>query len=273
MRGVVLITGASHGIGLATAEHLAEADYMVYATCRIPEKYGALWQLGQKKYNITILALDVNVDESVKRAVSTILKIEGTIDVVINNAGFGIYGPSEMHTIAEAERLFNTNVLGVMRVNQAVIPSMRSKRKGCIINIGSIAGAVPSKNLPVYAACKAALESLSASDAHSLSEWNIKVKLIQPGPVVTAFESRTRYGSRFSHMENPYNRVLEANREQWKTMMDDGQTSEDVAIVIRQAIESPERKFWHQTSNTVSDAIGKHFKDLSGNTRVPHARL
>lgn len=243
--GVVLITGASHGIGLATAESLAKAGYQVYAACRNPLKAENLQKLAQKNLSISILPLDVNLEDSVNEAVASIVRKEGKIDFVINNAGFGIYGPSEMHTIEEMQRIFDTNVLGVMRVNQAVVPIMRKQMRGRIINIGSIAGSVPSKNLPVYSASKAALESLTASDAYRLNRWNIKVSLIQPGPVVTDFESRTCFGTRFSEVENPYLDVLAEDREKWKKIMDGGQSPFEVAQAIQTAMESPAPNLWY----------------------------
>lgn len=271
MPGIVLITGASHGIGLATTEHLAKAGYKVYATCRDPSKAENLQKLIQKGVNISVLPLDVSLEESVNKAVAVILKNEGTIDVVINNAGFGIYGPSEIHTIEEMQKIFDTNVLGVMRVNKAVVPIMRKQLQGKIINIGSISGAIPSKNMPLYSASKAALESLTASDAHRLARWNIKVSLIQPGPVITNFEPRTLFGSRFSKTDNPYLDVLSEDREKWKKIMDGGQSTFEIAQVIQTAIESHEPKLWYQTSQAVTEAISKHFKDMTGNSRVPQS--
>ena len=271
MSGIVLITGASHGIGLATVEHLAKAGYKVYATCRDPSKAEALQKLSQKELSISILPLDVNLEDSVNKAVAIILKNEGAIDTVINNAGFGIYGPSEMHTIEEMRKIFDTNVLGVMRVNQAVVPIMRKQLRGRIINIGSISGAIPSKNMPLYSASKAALESLTASDAHRFARWNIKVSLIQPGPVITNFEPRTLFGSRFNKMENPYLDALSEDREKWKKIMDAGQSPFDVAQVIQTAIEAHEPKLWYQTSQAVTEAISKHFKDMTGNSRIPQS--
>lgn len=269
MPGVVLITGASNGIGLAATEHLAMAGYKVYATCRYPAKAESLHKLTQKNLNITILSLNVNSKDSVKNAVATIFKREGTIDVVINNAGFGIYGPTEMHTIKEMIKIFNTNFFGVIRVNQAVVPIMRKQLRGRIINIGSISGAIPSKNMPLYAASKAALESLTATDAHRLARWNIRVTLIQPGAVKTNFEPRTRFASRFNNKENPYADTLPADREKWKKIMDGGQQPSAVAETIQLAIEDKEPKLWYQTSQAATEAIGKHFKDMTGNSRIP----
>lgn len=265
---VVLITGASNGIGLATTEYFAKAGYKVYATCRDPLKAEVLQKLSQTNGNISILPLDVVSEDSVTKAVAAIFNKEGAIDVVINNAGFGIYGPSEMHTLEEIRKIFETNFFGVITVNNAVVPIMRKQLRGRIINIGSISGAIPSKNMPIYSASKAALESLTASDAYRFSFWNIKISLIQPGPVITDFEPRTPYGTRFTKLENPYE-DLSADRKRWKMMMDHGQSPFEVAQVIQKAIESPDPELWYQTSQTVKDAIGLHFKNMKGTDRVP----
>jgi short-subunit dehydrogenase len=268
-QGVVLITGASQGIGLATAAHLGRAGYKVYATCRDPSKAYALQQLSKELSTITILALDVLSKESIHKAVASVMQRESVLDAVINNAGFGIYGPSETHTIEEIRQIFEANFFGVIRVNQAVVPIMRKQLHGRIINIGSISGAVPSKNLSVYSASKAALESLSASDAYHYSKWGIKVSLIQAGAVVTNFERSTPYGGHFNGAENPYADILPPNRETWATMMKNGQPASEVAKVIQEAIESPNPRLWYQTSQVVKDSIGNHFKDLTGNRRIP----
>lgn len=176
-----------------------------------------------------------------------------------------------MHTIEEMQKIFETNVFGVMRVNQAVVPIMRKQLRGRIINIGSISGAIPSKNMPLYAASKAALESLTASDAHRFARWNIRVSLIQPGAVITSFEPRTLFGSRFKILENPYLDTLLEDRAKWKEFMDGGQSPVEVAEVIQAALESEDPKLWYQTSQSVTEAISKHFKDMSGNTRIPQS--
>lgn len=268
--GIVLLTGASQGIGLATAEQLGKAGYKVYASCRDPENAEALQELSKKISNIKILALDVNSQESVDQAVTKIMKNDGTIDVLINNAGFGIYGPSEMHTIEEAQKIFNTNFFGVMRVNHTVVPIMRKALKGRIINLGSISGAIPSINMAIYGTSKAALESLSASDAYRYKKWNIKVILIQGGPIVTNFAPTIAFGTRFSKLEdNPYADVLHQDKAVWKGKMDKGIPASDVAKLIQKVIETPEPDFWYQTSQQVSQDIGRHFKDLTGNIRIP----
>ncbi len=271
--GVVLVTGASHGIGLATAEHLANNGYKVYATCRDPLKADHLQKLSKRIANISILPLDVTSEESVDKAISEIFEKEGTIDVVVNNAGFGIYGPTEVHTIEESHKILDTNFLGVLRVNQAVVPIMREQRRGRIINIGSIAGSVPSKNLAIYSASKAALASITANDAHHLAKWNIKVCLVQAGAVTTSFEFRTPSGSHFPKTKNPYSEVLAHNRKEWKQKMDGGQPPSEVAKVILKAIQSPEPDLWYQTSEVVENAMSGQYKDLTGKSQIPKSTI
>jgi short-subunit dehydrogenase len=268
---IILITGATHGIGFAATKYLAEeGGYRIYAGCR-DHHAEALLKLSESSRNVRVLPLDVTSDSSVKDAVAEILKCEKTIDVVINNAGFGIYGPSEIHTIEEIQKIFNTNFVGVIRVNNEVIPIMRKQRKGRIINIGSISGCVPSKNMAIYSAIKAALETLTAADAYALKPFGIKCSLIIPGPVVTNFERRTAFGSRFKLADNPYGDNLVDNREKWKKMMEDGQSPLDVARTIQEAMEMHEPKLWYPTSLRVEEHIKRQFTDPTGNRRIPTA--
>ena len=267
MNQVIMVTGSSHGIGLATVERLAKAGYRVYATTRDVSDAKELHALSARIHNISIEQLDVRSDVSVNRAVQNILRKEGKIDVVINNAGFGIYGPSETLNMGEIFRQFDTNVFGVMRVIHAVAPHMRARNSGRIINISSVSGIAPSKNMPVYSATKAALESLTASYACHL--YPIKFVSIQPGPVVTDFEPRTPFGHRFKKDENPYREMLQKSRYAWKKMMDGGQSPFEVAQVIQKAIESNNPDLWYQTSQAVSDLVRKHFRDPTGNNRIP----
>ena len=267
---VVLLTGASQGIGLATAEHLGRAGYKVYATCRDPEKAKDLKALAQEVSNITILNLDVTSKLSVKTAIDHVMNKEGAIDVVINNAGFGIYGPAETQSLKEIKHVFNTNLFGVIRVTHKVAPIMRNQMQGRIINIGSISGAIPSKNMPIYSCSKAALESLTATYAYHFAKWGILMALVQPGPVVTSFEPRTDFGKRFKCLEkNPYADVLNQDRAVWKKMMDGGQTPLEVAKIIQEIIESPQPQLWNPTSQAVKDAFSKQYTDITGAIRIP----
>lgn len=267
---VVLLTGASQGIGLATATLLAQKGYKVYATCRYCKNAKELLELAKRIPTIIPLELDVTSTASVQRAVAAIKMREHRIDIVINNAGCGVYGPIDSHTMGQAQEIFDTNVFGVMRVILAVLPIMKKWKGGRIVNIGSASGIQPSRNLPVYSSSKAALESLSASYAYQLAKWNIQVSLIQPGPVNTNFQKNTPDGElRIKEKNEAYSDVAHEARKYWEKTLDEGQSPLEIAKIIYKTLTTPHPDFWVPTSEAVKETIVKHFKDPSGNTRIP----
>jgi len=158
---VALVTGASSGIGQSIAELLAQSGYTVYGTSR---KGNAAEQRNYK-----MIALDVNSEESTQAAIKTVIQAEGRIDVVVNNAGFGVEaGGAEESSIAQMQQVFETNFFGVVRVIQAVLPYMRQQNQGRIINIGSILGLLPAPYMATYSATKHAIEGYSESLDHEL---------------------------------------------------------------------------------------------------------
>lgn len=184
----VLITGASSGIGRATALLFASKGWTVAATMRTPEKS----DLATKSDRIKLFKLDVTDQASVERAVGDVIAQCGAVDVVVNNAGYGIIGPFEAQTDAQVRRLFETNVFGVMNVTRAVLPHMRERREGRIVNVGSAAGRLTIPLYSTYSATKWALEGLSEGLWLELRQHNIKVKIIEPGMVKTDFFDRSR---------------------------------------------------------------------------------
>lgn len=261
---VVLITGASKGIGFATARHLAKSGFIVYAGCR--RRNAELEAFVKDIKTLKFIILDVTEQASVDRAINRILSETNRIDVLINNAGIGVYGPTELHTIDEIRRIFETNLFGAIRMNQAVIPIMREQKRGKIINISSVAGLFPSFNLPVYSASKAGLEMIGAVDRAELAKWNIRVYMIQPGPVMTQFESNTPIACR-SVSNNPYPN-LEKRHEAWKALMDKGQNALHVAELIRSVIVDA-APLWNPSSEEVADKIKMQYVDPTGMKRVP----
>lgn len=179
---VALVTGASSGIGEATALKLAAAGYKVYGTSR----RGA--QAGQRAF--PMLALDVTDDASVKAAIDELLRLEGRIDLLVNNAGFGL-GPAaaEESSIDQVRALFETNVFGVVRVSNAVLPTMRKQGSGRILNVGSGLGIIPAPFNAHYAATKHAIEGYSESLDHEVRGFGVRVAVIQPGVTRTAFDA------------------------------------------------------------------------------------
>lgn len=261
---VILITGASKGIGLETACHLAKSGYRVFAGCRQFTK--ELSGLEKSIPKLSFVFLDVTDQDSVNRAVTYVVNEAKRIDVLINNAGLGIYGPTELHTIDEIKLIFEANLYGVIRMNQAVIPIMRAQNCGKIINISSVSGLFPSINLPVYSASKAALEYISAVDKAELSKWNITVCNVHPGPVVTEFADSTPMAKR-AVTGDPYN-DLEKRRAAWNSLMATGQRAMEIAEQIR-AIIVEGSPFWNPTSEEVMKKIKAHYVDPTGRIRIP----
>ena len=179
---VVLITGCSTGIGLATATQFSNEDYQVIATARNPESSEELVELG-KKDNVLLKELDVCNQVSVDKLFDELNDFD--VDILVNNAGVGGSGSVENAGIEFAKILMETNYFGALRMIKKVIPSMRIKKSGAIINVSSQAGRRPFALMSHYCATKYALNGLSESMAHELARFNIRVTLIEPGTVIT----------------------------------------------------------------------------------------
>lgn len=179
---IALVTGASSGIGAATAERLAVAGYKVYGTSRRGN------QTGQRSFDM--LPLDVTSDESVAAAVDEVIRREGRIDLLVNNAGFNLAAAgAEESSIQQAQSLFDTNFFGIVRMTRAVAPHMRKQRSGRIINIGSILGFLPAPYMALYAATKHAVEGYSESLDHELRHWGVRVSVIEPAGTTTNIDA------------------------------------------------------------------------------------
>lgn len=177
-----LVTGASSGIGEATAERLAAAGYKVYGTSRRAAK--------ASHRSFELLPLDVTSDESVEATVRELLRLEGRIDLLVNNAGFGIApGAAEESSIEQARSIFETNFFGIARMTRAVVPQMRRQEAGRIINIGSVLGFLPAPYAALYAATKHAVEGYSESLDHELRTRGIRVSVIEPAYTKTRFDA------------------------------------------------------------------------------------
>jgi len=179
---IALVTGASSGIGEATAKRLATAGYKVYGTSR----RGA--QSGQRSF--AMLPLDVTSDESVEATVKELVRQEGRIDLLVNNAGFGVApAGAEESSIDQAKSIFDTNFFGVVRMTRAVVPHMRRQGEGRIINIGSVLGFLPMPYGALYAATKHAVEGYSESLDHELRTRGIRVSIVEPAYTKTQFDT------------------------------------------------------------------------------------
>lgn len=178
------ITGASAGIGKAAALALAKAGYRVIGTSRSAKP-------GEVREGIRMIACDVTSDESVSAAVAAAHEELGHIDLLVNNAGVGVSGAAEESSIDQVRSLFETNVFGVVRVTNAVLPLMRARRYGRILNIGSGLGLIPAPFSSHYSATKHALEGYSESLDHEVRDFGIRVAVVEPGVTRTSFESAT----------------------------------------------------------------------------------
>jgi NAD(P)-dependent dehydrogenase (short-subunit alcohol dehydrogenase family) len=179
---IALVTGASSGIGKETAARLATAGYKVYGTSR---RGG---QTGQRP--VAMLPLDVTSDESVGATISELIRLEGRIDLLVNNAGFGVApAAAEESSIEQARSIFETNFFGIIRMTRAVVPYMRKQGSGRIINIGSVLGFLPMPYGALYAATKHAVEGYSESLDHELRTRGIRVSVIEPAYTKTPFDA------------------------------------------------------------------------------------
>jgi NADP-dependent 3-hydroxy acid dehydrogenase YdfG len=178
----VLITGCSSGIGHATAGHLAERGWTVYASARRPETLADLERRGCRT-----LALDVNDEASMQAAVNTVADAEGAVGVLVNNAGYSQSGAVETVPIDQARKQFETNVFGLMRLSQLVLPGMRSQRWGKIVNISSMGGRLTFPGGGLYHATKYAVEAISDALRFELRGFGVDVIVIEPGLIITNF--------------------------------------------------------------------------------------
>jgi NAD(P)-dependent dehydrogenase (short-subunit alcohol dehydrogenase family) len=201
----VLVTGCSTGIGRATAEHLAQRGWTVYATARRPETISGL-------RGCKTLALDVCDEASIRSAVDAVERAEGAVGVLVNNAGYGQEGAFEETPMAEVRRQFETNVFGLIRLTQLVLPGMRRQRWGRIVNLSSMGGRLTLPGGAFYHATKYAVEALSDALRFEVKPFGVDVVVVEPGPIRTQFgDTAIAAVQRVSRTDSPYaefNRVL-----------------------------------------------------------------
>lgn len=200
---VALVTGANSGIGLACAQALAQRSYRVYAGYRNPHKAGNLWNLS-RTLPVFPLLLDVDRTPSVNKAVSQVLRKEGKIDLLINNAGFVMAGFWEDLSDADIRSQFETNVFGVLRACRAVLPGMRKQGSGRILNIGSVAAFAAVPGLGAYSATKFAVNSITEALRMETRPWGIEVAELNPGEIKTSVVANARTGKWVKSPKSPY---------------------------------------------------------------------
>lgn len=216
---VVLITGCSSGFGFMTALKFARSGFLTFASMRDVECDGAKEVLEIKKKEslpIEILPLDVTSQLSVEEAVQMAVNKASRIDVLVNNAGFGYFGPVEEFSVDEVKAQYETNVFGVLRMVKSVVPVMRQQKYGSIINISSIAGLISLPLNGVYSSSKFALESLTEALRFELNHFNIKVSLVEPGSFSTSFWNNLKYPKSLELADSPYQNFSKESLSKWK---------------------------------------------------------
>lgn len=182
----VVITGTSTGIGMATALAFGRAGHRVAATMRNPAAAPALTEVAaRERLAVTVFPMDVDTDASVRDGVARIVRDLGPIDVLVNNAGIERMGSVEELPLAEFRAVMETNYFGVIRCTQAILPAMRQRRSGCIINVASVAGHISLAPMAAYTASKFALEALSECLAQEAKSFNVRVAIVEPGIIDT----------------------------------------------------------------------------------------
>ena len=208
--GTVIVTGASAGIGMVTAVYLAQRGYKVLATSRETSRLEGLVERARlESIPITPYQLDVNDPASVGDVVPRMLQNTGGIDALVNNAGYGLRGCLEDLTIEEVRSQFETNVYAVLRMSQAVLPQMRQRGSGTIVNVGSVAGQIASPGGGAYSASKFALRALSNVMRMEVATFGVRVVLIEPGLFRTNFLRNQVVGHRSLDPSSPYYRHTE----------------------------------------------------------------
>jgi NAD(P)-dependent dehydrogenase (short-subunit alcohol dehydrogenase family) len=255
---VALVTGSSSGIGFETSLMLARAGFNTYASMRNLEKSTNITEIARKeKLPLQVVQLDVNNDGSVKDAIVKILKADQRIDVLINNAGYGLFGSVEDTSIEEIKAQFETNFFGVVRVTQQVLPLMRRQNSGTIVNVSSVGGRIGLPALSAYHSTKFALEGLSESIAFELEPFGIRVVIIEPGVIRTNILNSSSSAKKALDPKSPYFSLSQKLNDNFKSMMESEISSppEEVAKVILQAVTSENPQLRYSVGDDAANLI------------------
>lgn len=239
MEKVALVTGSSSGIGFETALALARENYFTYASMRNTNKAGKIQEIAKKEnLNLKVIELDVDKEDSIKSAVKKIQEQKGRIDVLVNNAGYGLFGCLEDITMEELKAQFQTNFFGIVSLIQEIAPIMRKQGSGIIVNVSSVAGRIGFPGTPAYISSKFALEGLSECMRYELSPFGIKTIIIEPGVIQTNFFSSMKVA--YGKPGSPYKEITEKVMNGVKMMAEMGTPPVEVAKTIMKAIKTAE---------------------------------
>ena len=253
MHQVALITGCSSGIGYETALMLARNGFHTFATMRNTKKSDSLEEIIKKeRLDLNIRELDVNDDTSIEKTINCIKSEANRIDVLINNAGYGLVGFFEDLTLDEIRNQFETNFFGVLNITKKIIPIMRLQKSGTIINVSSGAGQVGFPGISAYVSTKFAIEGFSESLMYELFPYGIKVVIIEPGVIKTNFFRNCIVSEHSMKKSSPYSRSLDKFQKNVELMQEHATSPIDVAKVIIQVLGNNEPKQRYIVGNDVA---------------------
>jgi NAD(P)-dependent dehydrogenase (short-subunit alcohol dehydrogenase family) len=254
---IAVVTGTSTGIGFATSLHLARHGYRVFAGMRNLGKAEPLRAAAaEASLPVEVIPLDVTSTASVDRALETV-SAHGPVDVLVNNAGIGGATPLELQPEDEHRRMFETNYFGAIRCIRAVLPAMRERRRGTIVNVTSIAGRVATPNQIAYSTSKWALECAGEALAHEVRRFGIRVVNVEPGVVMTSIFENSAEATRYDKT-SPYQPIMRRNGKLFAAGFRDPARPEDVAETILAAITSGEYRLrWLVGKDAVGLAEGR----------------
>ena len=239
MTKVALVTGSSSGIGLETCLALARDGFHTFASMRDTKKAAALQEAAKKEnLSIEVIELDVDKEDSIKSAVSKVMSDAGRIDVLVNNAGYGLFGSLEDVPIEDFKKQFETNLFGIIILIQQVAPIMRNQGDGFIVNISSVAGRIGFPGSSAYISSKFALEGLSESLRYELGQFGVKVIIIEPGVIKTPFFSSMKVVE--PKPDSPYKEITDKVISGVKMMAELGTLPVEVAKTVVKSINDKE---------------------------------
>ncbi len=261
---VAVVTGSSSGIGLETSLTLARNGFLTYATMRNLNKSENIISLAEtEKLPLKTLQLDVVDDRSVENAIRSIRAESSRIDVLVNNAGYTVNGAFEEHAMEEIKAQFETNLFGLIRVTQAVLPIMRRQKSGIIVNISSAVGRFGYPGGSVYVSTKFAVEGLSESISYELEPFGIKVVLIEPGVIRTNIVNSMVTAKKSQDPNSPYSQLMQKVVRSLERMMENGSSADVVAKAVLEAVttENPSLRYlagkdiesWMEAKRSMSD--------------------
>ena len=253
MHQVALITGCSSGLGYETALMLARNGFHTFATMRNIKKSNSLEEIIKKeRLDLNIRELDVNDDTSIEKTINCIKSEANRIDVLINNAGYGLVGFFEDLTLDEIRNQFETNFFGVLNITKKIIPIMRFQKSGTIINVSSGAGQVGFPGISAYVSTKFAIEGFSESLMYELFPYGIKVVIIEPGVIKTNFFRNCIVSEHSMKKSSPYSRSLDKFQRNVELMQEHATSPINVAKVIMQVLGNNEPKQRYIIGNDVA---------------------